>query len=60
MQQETDSRTAMSRTLINLLLDIFLLLVFLTLAWVSIVVRFVFPEGTIADGWTLWGQSFDW
>ena len=50
----------MSRTLVNLLLDIVLLMVFLALSWVSIVVHFVFPPGTTAAGWTLWGQSFDW
>lgn len=57
---KTRTTTTMPRSLINLLLDIFLLVVFLALAWVSVILRFVFPQGTIADGWSLWGEPFDW
>jgi hypothetical protein len=49
----------LSRTTINFLLDVSLLLVFLTIVWTSVVLRFVFPVGTSAAGWTLWGRSFD-
>jgi hypothetical protein len=49
----------MSRTLINFLLDATLLTAFLLLIWVSAVVRFVFPPGTSAAGWTLWGFGYD-
>lgn len=48
-----------SRTGVNFLLDLALLVVFLLLASVSVVVRFVFPAGTAAAGWTLWGRGFD-
>ena len=50
---------AWSRTAVNFWLDSALLVVFLLLAWVSVVLRFVFPAGTAAAGWTLWGRGFD-
>ena len=49
----------MSRTILNFLLDGLLLGTFMTLATMSVVVRFIFPPGTQADGWTLWGVSYD-
>lgn len=49
----------LSRTAVNFLLDLFLLLVFLVLAWTAIVLRFVFPAGTAAAGWRLWGAGYD-
>lgn len=48
-----------SRTGVNFLLDCALLVVFLKLAWISVVLRFVFPAGTAAAGWTLWGYGYD-
>lgn len=56
---QSKSPLAWSRTAVNFLLDLALLVVFLTLAWVSAVLRFVFPAGTSAAGWTLWGRGFD-
>lgn len=49
----------MSRTTVNFLLDALLLAVFTALAATSVVVRFVFPPGTQADRWTLWGHGYD-
>lgn len=49
----------MSRTLINFVLDLFLLSVTLAIVWTSFVLRFVFPPATTAAGWTLWGASYD-
>jgi hypothetical protein len=49
----------MSRTIVNLLLDITLLLAFAVLCFVSVVVRFVFPPAAAAKGWTLWGLDYD-
>ena len=49
----------MSRTLLNFLLDSLLLATFAVLVWSSVVVRFVFPPGTNADGWLLWDLSYD-
>jgi hypothetical protein len=49
----------MSRTIVNFLLDTLLLLTFLSVGVVGMVVRFVFPPGTQADGWTLWESGYD-
>ena len=49
----------MSRTTLNFLLDALLLMIFLAIAWVGSVLQFVFPPGTGADGWLLWGYGFD-
>lgn len=48
-----------SRTAINWVLDVVLFLGFAALAWVSVVLRYVFPPGVSAAGWTLWGLGFD-
>lgn len=49
----------MSRTLLNFWLDTTLLALFLAWFWLGFVVRFVFPPGTLAEGWLLWGLTFD-
>ena len=52
-------RSRWTRTDLNFWLDAFLLLNFLILAWVSAVIRFVFPPTTSALDWTLWSLSLD-
>ncbi|MCE9607715.1 MAG: hypothetical protein K8U03_22740 [Planctomycetia bacterium] len=49
----------MSRTILNFLLDTLLLGVFSLLVVATVVVRFVFPPGTQAERWTLWGHGYD-
>lgn len=49
----------MSRTLVNFLLDVALLGAFTTLAATAVIVRFIFPPGTQADGAVLWGYGYD-
>lgn len=49
----------MSRTLINLVLDVLLLLAFLGLVCCAVILRFVFPPGPEARGWRLWGLAYD-
>jgi len=44
---------------VNLLLDIALLVNFVGLCFAAVVVRFVFPPGPTAAGWTLWGFDYD-
>lgn len=44
---------------INLVLDGVLLIVFVALCFAAVVVRFVFPPGPAAKGWTLWGLDYD-
>lgn len=47
------------RTLLNFWLDALLLINVAFLGWVSAMLRFVFPPPTAADGWKLWGWTFD-
>lgn len=49
----------MQRTLINFWLDVVLLVVFLAGLWATFVIRFVFPPATLADGWYLWGWTYN-
>jgi hypothetical protein len=53
------SRKKGSMALINFVLDATLLLSISVLGWVSVVMQVVFPDPTIADGWALWGLSYD-
>lgn len=52
-------RQGWSWSLINLVLDAALLVVFMALCFAAVVVRFVFPPGPAAGGWSLWGLDYD-
>lgn len=47
-----------SRTAVNFFLDILLLILFVALCTLSVILEFIFPVGTQADGWMLW--KFDY
>lgn len=49
----------MTRPAWHFLVDVFLFSAFLSLLWLSALLQFVFPPGTFAAGWTLWGIGYD-
>ena len=49
----------LSRTDVNFLLDVLLLLLFVALCICSVILEFVFPAATRAEGWLLWNSSFN-
>jgi len=50
---------SMNRTTLNFLLDSAMALWFAALIWVTLVLRVAFPPATVADGYTLWGVTYD-
>lgn len=48
-----------SWTIVNFWLDGALGMTFLSFAWVTIVIRYVFPPVTHSAGWRLWGLDID-
>ena len=48
----------MSKTIFNFWLDVTLLVLFLTLGWISAVLQFVFPVGPRAFECQLWGWDY--
>jgi len=49
----------LTRTDFNFLLDTVLLVLFVALCASSVILEFVFPAATRADGWQLWSKSYD-
>jgi len=49
----------LSLSAVNFWIDVSLLVLFSTLAWVSATLQIVFPAPTAAQGWTLWGMTYD-
>lgn len=49
----------LSMSVINFALDAMLLLIFEAIGVVAVTLRFIFPVPTDADGWTLWGLTFN-
>ncbi len=52
-------RRKISMALLNFILDAALLVTLVFLGWVSAMMRVVFPPATTADGWKLWGMTYD-
>jgi hypothetical protein len=53
------ARRKFSMAILNFWLDLALLVNLLFVGWVSAVMRVVFPAPTSADGWMLWGMTFN-
>lgn len=53
------ARKTKSRVILNFWLDAALLVTVLFIGWISAILHIVFPLPTTADGWILWGLSFD-
>jgi len=49
----------MTRPAIHFTVDVVLFLTFLSVLWTSALLQFVFPPATRADGWQLWGWTYD-
>jgi hypothetical protein len=52
-------RRRVSVSVVNFWIDAFLLLLLTALGCVSAILQVAFPAPTVADGWTLWGLTFD-
>lgn len=48
-----------SRSTLNFLVDGSLLLLLLSVVWTATILQFVFPPAGVAEGWTLWGWSYE-
>lgn len=52
-------RKSTSRVILNFWLDALLLVNVVVIGWVSAILQIAFPAPTVADGWKLWGLTFD-
>lgn len=52
-------RKKLSTALVNFWLDAALLVTIAFVGWVSAMLQIVFPAPTLADGWALWGLSYN-
>jgi hypothetical protein len=52
-------RRRVSVSVVNFWIDAFLLLLLTGLGGVTAILQVAFPAPTLADGWTLWGLTFD-
>ncbi len=52
-------RKKLSMALINFWLDAALLVTIAFVGWISAMLQIVFPAPTLADGWGLWGLSYN-
>ncbi len=52
-------RKRISATVVNFWVDACLLVLLSALGWVSATLQVAFPAPTAADGWTLWGLTYD-
>jgi hypothetical protein len=48
-----------SRAVLNFWLDVALFVAIIFVMWLSVMLQVVFPPGTAASGWRLWGMSYD-
>lgn len=53
------AKRVLSRPAWHFTVDVLLLLAALLLTWTSATLQFVFPPPTLADGWRLWGWSYN-
>ncbi len=56
---QAKGRRRLSASVVNLWVDACVLTLLLVLGWVSATLQVTFPAPTAADGWTLWGLTYD-
>ncbi|MFI5456300.1 MAG: DUF4405 domain-containing protein [Isosphaerales bacterium] len=59
IDSQSKGRRRLSVTVVNFWLDAMLLFLLFVQGLLSAILQFVFPDPTIADGWTLWGLTYD-
>ncbi|MFO0866192.1 MAG: DUF4405 domain-containing protein [Gemmataceae bacterium] len=53
------AKKAGSRAVLNFWLDAALFVAIIFIMWLSVMLQVIFPPGTAASGWRLWGMSYD-